>query len=377
MMHDVIVIGGGLAGAATAYYLAADGVEVLLLERSDLNTQASGSNAGSLHAQIPFEPFAEQGEAWAQGFAPVVRLLARSIEMWRVLPTTLGAELEVDLKGGLIAARNDAELRLLEGKVALEKRMGLDVELISRGALNERAPYLSDRLIGGAFCPCEGKANPMLATPAFAAAAQRCGAVIRRHCEVLGLARVGDSFDVATRQGAYRARRVVNAAGAEAGRIAALLGLQLNVQGYPIQVSVTEPTEPLVPHLVYYTGEKLSLKQTTLGAFLIGGGWPARVDAMGRPVVDPDSLARNLRVALEVVPALASVNLLRTWAAVVNGTDDWKPLLGEVPGMPGFFLNFFPWLGFTAGPVAARIVASLVQGQRPLLDVDVSAFALR
>jgi glycine/D-amino acid oxidase-like deaminating enzyme len=144
----------------------------------------------------------------------------------------------------------------------------------------------------------------------------------------------------------------------------------------PIQVSVTERVEPLIPHLVYAAGRKLSLKQSATGTLLIGGGWPARLDARGRPVADPDSLAANLRVALEVVPRLGSVQLLRTWAAFVNGTDDWRPLIGELPGSPGCFLCYVPWLGFTAGPAAARIVASLVQGRTPPLDLATEPFAL-
>jgi len=74
-MHDVIVIGGGLAGAATTYFLAADGVSTLLLERHDLNTQASGANAGGLHGQIPFEPFAQKGEAWTKWKAEMQKTL--------------------------------------------------------------------------------------------------------------------------------------------------------------------------------------------------------------------------------------------------------------------------------------------------------------
>jgi glycine/D-amino acid oxidase-like deaminating enzyme len=79
-------------------------------------------------------------------------------------------------------------------------------------------------------------------------------------------------------------------------------------------------------------------------------------------------------VALSVVPALRDIRVIRTWAAIVNGTEDWKPLLGEVAKSPGFFVNFFPWMGFTAGPVAARIVASLVQGKAAPFDIDVAPF---
>ena len=374
-MSDVIVIGGGLAGCATAYYLAADGVAVTLLERSDLNTLASGSNAGSLHAQIPHDPFVRYGEDWARVFAPTIQLLAQSIEIWRTLPELLGADLEVRLKGGLLVASNSVHMSEIERKVAVERSHGLAVDLIDRDALRRLAPYLSEHLVGGAFCAGEGKANPFAAAPAFAAAAERLGVRIHRHTAVRGIERTSAGFAVDTDRGRFTARRVVNAAGADAARIAAMLGIELaDVQGFPIQASATERVGPLVPHLVYYTGEKLTLKQNDAGTVLIGGGWPSRLDRQGRPIADPESLIRNLAVAVEVVPALAPIRIVRTWAAIVNGTDDWKPILGEISGTPGFFVNFFPWMGFTAGPIAARIVASQVQGTVPPFDLDLTPF---
>ena len=82
MQTDVLIIGGGLAGCATAYYLASAGVEVLVVERYDLNTQASGCNAGSIHAQIPHEPFMTEGEEWARNFAPTIPIMLESIRLW-------------------------------------------------------------------------------------------------------------------------------------------------------------------------------------------------------------------------------------------------------------------------------------------------------
>jgi len=374
-MSDVIVIGGGLAGCATAYYLAADGVTVTLIERSDLNTLASGSNAGSLHAQIPHDPFVTKGEAWARVFAPTVGLLRRSIALWRELPQVLGADLEIGLGGGLLVAPNDEQMRDIERKAVFEREQGLPVEILDRPALRCIAPYLADHLVGGAFCAGEGKANPFLVAPAFAAAAQRLGAEIVRRTPVTAIVRDATGFAVSTDKGVFKARRIVNAAGAEAGTIAAMLGIDLaDVQAFPIQASATEQVGPLVPHLLYFTGEKLTLKQNRAGTLLIGGGWPARRGRHGQPIADPDSLARNLAVAVSVVPALAPIRIVRTWAAIVNGTEDWKPILGEMPRVPGFFLNFFPWMGFTAGPIAARIVASLVQGKEPPVDVDLAPF---
>jgi glycine/D-amino acid oxidase-like deaminating enzyme len=305
-----------------------------------------------------------------RAFAPTIPLLLASIRLWRELEVELAADLEFSLRGGILIGESEADLAAIARKASLERAQGLEVELLNAAEVRRLAPYLGPRVIGGAFCPTEGKANPLKVTPAFATAAARYGARILCHCRVTGLAAAGNSFRVTTSSGAIRARRVVDAAGAEAGRIAALLGLDLPIEGHPIQVAVTEAAAPLVPHLVYCAGEKLTLKQARNGSFLIGGGWPARWSQVGdRPVVDLESLSANLTVAQRIVPALGAVRLLRVWPAIVNGTADWRPILGEVSGLPGFFITMFPWVGFTAGPIAAALTADLVLGRTPRLDI--------
>lgn len=373
-MADVIVVGGGIAGCTTALYLAADGVDVLLLEQGDLNTGASGTNAGSLHAQIQHEPFLELGDAWARRFAPAVPFFLESIALWQQAQRLVDTDLEVSLDGGLLVAADDEQMRQVEAKARIERSCGLSIEILGRAELEARAPYIARRMVGGAFCPSEGKANPLVAAPAFARAAERLGARILRNQRVASIRRVGAEYEVATAQARFRAPRVVDAAGMEAGRIAALVGAALPIQAFPIQLTVTEPVVPLVLHLVYSARERLTLKQTRQGTILIGGGWPSLVDEQGRAQVSAQSLSRNLAVALDTVPALANVNVMRTWAAIVNGTADWLPLLGEVPGVPGFYLNYVPWMGFTGGPAGGRIVASLVQGKAPPVAFDCSPF---
>lgn len=371
MQTEVLIIGGGLAGCATAYYLAREGVEVTLIERYDLNTQASGCNAGSIHAQIPHEPFMTQGDGWARNFAPTIPLMLESIRIWAGLEAELGCDLEVSIGGGILVAETEAQLRDVERKAGIERAHGLTVEMLSRDDLRRMAPYISEQAVGGAFCPTEGKANPLKVTPAFARAAQRHGARILTGTMLTGLTSEAGGYLAQTSRGPIRAKRVVNSAGAEAGRVSALLGLELPIEGHPIQVNVTEPVETFMTHLVYFAGEKLTLKQARNGSLLIGGGWPARWGAAGdHLVVNLDSLRANLRVARTVVPRLGSVRLLRVWPAIVNGTADWKPILGEVPGLPGFFMNMFPWMGFTAGPISARTTAELVMGRRPFMDLQ-------
>ena len=370
MQTDVLIVGGGLAGVATAYYLAREGVEATLIERDDLNAQASGANAGSLHAQIPHEPFVTDGEAWATAYAPAISLLVESIRLWTGLEAELGADLEVSVGGGILLAATEAQCRDIERKMAIERAHGLEVGWLERNALERVAPYIASNILGGAFCPTEGKANPLKATPAFARAALKHGARILGHTTLLGLAPERSGYRAETSAGPIRARRVVNSAGAEAGRVAKMLGLALPIEGHPIQVNVTEPVEPFIPHLVYFAGEKLTLKQAKNGSLLIGGGWPARwSNVAGRPTVGLDSLRANLATAAAVVPRVASARLLRVWPAIVNGTADWKPILGEVPGLPGFFMNMFPWMGFTAAPACALTTAALVLGRKPAIDL--------
>src|SRR4051794_28582746 len=374
MRADVLVVGGGLAGTAIAYHLARGGADVLLIERTEVNALASGANSGSIHAQIPLEPFLEQGKAWTHGFAPTIPLMKASIGLWSGLEAELGADLELALPGGLMVAEDDRQLRDLERKAAVERAQGLAVEILTAADLRRMAPYLAPDLIGAAFCPIEGKANPQKVAPALARAAARFGARPRCGVELRGLRAEGAGFLAATSDGPILADRVVNCAGAEAGAVAAMVGLDLPLRGFPIQVNVTEPVAPLVGHLVYSAGARLTLKQARSGALLIGGGWPARLDpGTGRPMVDPASVRANLRAAIRVVPALRRAQLLRTWPAIVNGTDDWRPILGEVPKVPGFYLSLFPWLGFSAGPIAAQAVAAVILGREP--EVDIAAFA--
>jgi glycine/D-amino acid oxidase-like deaminating enzyme len=263
---------------------------------------------------------------------------------------------------------------MLEKKVALERAGGLEMHLLSAAEVRERAPYVSPRMVGAAFCPIEGKANPLTAAPAFATAAATRGARILEQQQVTAIHRVGSGFEVVTERGTFCAARLVNAAGSDAGRIAALGGMTVSTQSFPIQLSVTAPLAPLIEHLVYAGGQMLTLKQTRNGTVLIGGGWPAVTDADGRARVSSDSLHGNLALACEVVPALEGATIVRAWAAHVNGNDSWLPLIGEFPGVPDFFINYVPWMGFSGAPAASRIAASLVQGRDAPVGFDITAF---
>jgi len=362
---DILVIGGGIVGTLLAYFLASEGREVLLVEEYELGSLASGSNAGSLHAQIPHEPFILEGDGWARHFAPVIPLMVESIGLWQELARQFDVDLEISLTGGLLVAETETQMRDVMRKSQLERAHGLHVDLLGANELRSIAPYISTRMIGGAYCPQEGKINPLLAMPAIARAAEGAGVKMWRHTRLENLKTEVYGFEAATSKGPITADLVVNCAGARAGDVSGMLGVNFDIEGYPIQVNVTEPVAPFIKHLVYSAVEKLTLKQTRMGGLLIGGGWPALRDPVsGRPVANPDSMRANLQLAVATVPQLADIRLVRTWPAIVNGTADWRPILGEVRTIPGFYICMFPWMGLTAGPLSARLVADAVLGRK-------------
>jgi glycine/D-amino acid oxidase-like deaminating enzyme len=372
LRQDAVVIGGGITGASAAYHLAKAGAAVTLVERHDLNTQASGRNAGGLHGQIQLEPFLERGEAWAREFGPSLQVMRRAVRFWQELERELAVDLEVNVSGGLIVAATAAQLRDLERKAAVDRAFGVDVELLDTAGLQRVAPYVADGMAGGLLCGDEGRANPLLAAPALGRAAAALGATILPRNEVVAVERSNRGFRVRTSAGTLDTDRIVDCAGAEAGDVARLVGKGFDVVRWPLMVSATEPAPPLVEHLVYYAGGRLTLKQARRGTILIGGGWAARVDEeRGRLLTDLPGLAENLRYAVEVVPEVAAASLLRTWQGVCPGLPDERPALGEL--VPGFVLALFPYLGFTCGPLLGRLAASLALGDE--VDLDLTPFA--
>ena len=366
---DLIVVGGGATGCATAYYASRAGARVLLLERCDLNTEASGRNAGSLHGQLQHEAFRERGSMWARKWLPALQFLQSSLHLWDGLSAELGVDLEVAKRGGILVADRPEQLPDIERKVAMENDAGIASRMIDGEELRALAPWVSNRAVGGEFCPIEGKANPLITGPSFARRAIEHGADIRTGVTVSGLEPDASGYCVTTDRGRFRARAVVVAAGDAMPVFGRMLGLPMPVTSEPMQVCATEPMEPLVQHLVYYAGGRLTFKQAAAGTLLIGGGWPARAARDGSWVLDPESLRENLRVAISVAPSIADIAVIRTWVGIGNATPDLMPIIDRVPGMPGVFVAIYPHLGFTASPMMGRTLARLAAGDDPEIDL--------
>lgn len=377
---DVVVLGGGLVGCAAAYYLAKRGAGVLVAEQGDLNREASGRNAGSLHFQLEYR-LIRYGDELASQSAQIIPLSLVALEDWRGLEAELQADLEVGMHGGLIVAESDADVAMLEKRQALQEKWGLASQLLSAAEVRRIAPYLADSVIAAGYFPHEGHANPRLVAPAFARSAEVLGTTIQPQTRVTGLMRDGAEWVVTMvdREGRTQeviAGAVLNAAGAWAGEIGALAHLHLPIFAVPLSMNVIERAAPLIPHLVQHASQRLTLKQVAAGNVLVGGGWPSRFAREGsamntqrraEPVVE--NVMANLSLAARLVPAIGSLHLLRSWTGVTGITTDQMPLLGAVPEAPGFFVAA-GGAAFTHGPTYARLVSELILDGRSSLSID-------
>jgi sarcosine oxidase subunit beta len=373
---DVAVIGGGLLGCAAAYHLARGGASVVLLERGQLNREASGQNAGSLHFQLEYR-MVEHGDALADQFALSIPLALEADRRWSELEAELGEQLEIVQHGGLMVAETPEQIALLERKHALERRSGLNVELISGDEARALAPYLSEHVLAAGWCPTEGHANPRLIGPAFARAAVRAGAVVRTEARVAALARAGTEWRLRLASGEELiAGSVLIAAGIWSGELAAMADVRLPVIPVALSMLATAASPPVMGHLVQHVGRRLSMKQTEDGNVLIGGGWPSKlvqrdgvVDLDARPELRYESLAGNAWTAAEVVPAVRSLQVIRAWAGVAAVTSDQIPLLGEVRRRAGLYVAA-GGAGFTNGPTFARLMSELILTGQASLPLD-------
>lgn len=370
---DVAIIGGGLIGCASAYYLSKAGAKVVLLERGQLNGGASGQNAGSLHFQLEHRLIRDI-EVRQRDLAFYVGLTKIAIELWRGVDAELGADTEISMHGGLMVAESASDIALLERKARLERGQGLEVEMLDRDSARRLAPYLSERIQAALYCPLEGHCNPRLLTPAYARRAGELGATVRCRTSVSAIARCAGRWMVtlgSQNAGAgetLRCEVVLDAAGAWAADVAALANVHLPLFPVALTMNVTEKMAPRVPHLVQHVGRKLSLKQIDDGNLLIGGGWRSRLrQHAGKwavaesPDILLDSISGNLRAAVAVVPSIGRLRLLRAWTGTTVNTPDDLPVLGEVQQAPGFFVAS-GGAGFTFGPAYALLMSELIQG---------------
>lgn len=365
----IAVIGGGIVGLCATLELLRAGQDVLLLD--DLARHAGTvANAGSLHVQMQSR-FIRMYPDQVPGLERSLPLYVAAARRWAELEADLGTSFELRQTGGLMVAETPDSYEFLARKCDRERRLGLTVHMLRREELRRIAPYLGDAVIGAELCAEEGKLNPLLANAAIRRAIVGAGGRIEAATRIERIERTSNAWLL---NGSIRAGRVLIAAGAGTGALLKPLGLHVPTMAEPLHMNITEPVAPLIGHLVQHAERMITLKQLAAGHVVVGGGWPARLHGpQQQPTVETGSLVGNLGLATHIVPRLAPVRLIRTWAGV-NTTVDGQCVLGEAPGLPGLFLAVPGDAGYTLGPLVGALVAGAMLGRRDL-PFDIAPFS--
>ncbi len=351
---DVLIIGGGLMGTATAFFLRRQhGGSVTVLERELIGRQASGTNFGNVR---------RQGRALEQ-----MPLANRARTVWSRVQELLGEDLEFAPLGHLRVCYSGEQADKFETYADTVRPLGLDLELLSARMLRQRYGFFSPEVVAGSLSPLDGHANPRLVGPAFGRAARRAGAQVLENMEVLTIERDGGDFVAHTAGGeCYRAAQLLIASGAWSGRFAAAFGEPVPMDARGPQMGVTEPLPYAIGPSISVSSpieeDGLYFRQTRRGNVVFGGGLkgPAFTD-LARACVTPANTLRQLRELRRFVPAFERVQLIRVWSGVEAYVSDSHPVLGPSARVPGLHYAFgFNGEGFATGPGVGETMAELM-----------------
>ena len=346
---DVVIIGGGIHGCSTALHLALRGLKPILIEKDYAGRHASGVNAGGVR-QLARD-------------LQEIPLSIASMEIWEHIEELVGDDCGFSSHGTVLVAESDEELAGFRARVDDLRLKGfMHEELINRAELKRLVPAVSDHCPGGVVSRRDGAADPFRTTQAFRRRAIEKGAEIHEGVTVTGLSRVGAVWRVETSDGAFEAPKVVNAAGAWADRIAALLGEPVPLTVVAPMLMVTSPVPPFIEPVVILRGRKLSFKQRENGTVVIGGGHLATpYRDRNETVIDWAKLAISARTVWELFPIMRQATIVRAWAGIEAYMADGVPVVGPSSTSEGVFHQFgFSTHGFQLGPATGAVMAELV-----------------
>ncbi|MHC4916182.1 MAG: NAD(P)/FAD-dependent oxidoreductase [Planctomycetota bacterium] len=361
---QVVVIGGGCVGCSAAYHLARAGLtDVAVLERDYLGSGASGRCAGGMRQQ-----WSAEGN---------VRLARLSIEAFARFEEEVGQDAEFVQGGYLLTAYTEEWAETLRAEIAVQNSCGVPTRFVGPEEVAEVAPMLStEGMVGAAYGPTDGKANPFLVVKGYSERAREAGVRFLTGTEVTGLETSADAVTaVLTSRGRIAAEWVIDAAGGHAAAVAAMAGASVPVVPYRHQILVTEPVAPCHDPMVIDILHNIYFCQAQHGAFLIG-----QSDKDQPPGGDvssgwrfPQEIARKMTM---LAPRLGRLRVLRQWAGLYAVTPDSQPVIDRVGRYGNFLIAAgFSGHGFMLSPVSGRLLAEMVVEGRAR-TVDVSPFSL-
>ena len=409
---DVVIIGGGIVGVSTAWFLARRGVQVVLCEKGHIAGEQSGRNWGWVRVQ---------GRD-----AREIPMMLDAFRTWDSFREETGEDLGFARRGCLFVARSNKEMAAFGNWVDVAKEYGIESRLLSPADIKQHVRGATADWKGGVITESDGRAEPQKAAPAFARAAQRAGATVLTACAVRGLETEGGSVSaVVTEHGTIRTSTVLCAAGAWSSLFCRSLGIalpQLKVRGTVVRTAPYDGVldgnlfdsrlgirrrddggfsvahgailhHPLTPSTIRWTFKYLPALMKEIKVLRLSFGkeffeeWRQpqrwRLDDVSpfekTRVLDPkpdDNVVRGIRRNLDsVFPELAATPIVESWAGMVETTPDVVPVIDSVETLPGFHVaTGFSGHGFGLGPGAGKVAAAMLMGEST--DIDIASLRL-
>jgi sarcosine oxidase subunit beta len=357
--YDVVIIGGGVHGLATAYYLTQRGIRnIAVLEARYIGFGGSGRNTAIVRSNY----------RTPEGIA----FYDKSVKLYEALAADLDFNVMFSQHGHLTLAHNERGVTGLMERASTNRLMGVNSRVIFPEEIQQIVPDLNVfghcrfPIMAALYHPPGGIIRHDAVVWAYARGVDRGGGHVHQQTEVIGIdVRNGRVEGVITNRGRIATNTVVNATAGYAGLISGMVGLQIPIESHPLQACVTEPLKPFLNSVIVSSTLHVYVSQTDRGELVLG----AEVDdyasySLRGTLAFLEGAAVHL---LELFPFLANVNVLRQWAGLCDMTPDYSPIMGETPDVKGFLMTVgWGTYGFKAGPASGWLIAELIaSGQTP------------
>ncbi|MYA60575.1 MAG: FAD-binding oxidoreductase [Chloroflexi bacterium] len=355
---DAVVIGGGVSGLSSAYFLAKAGMDVVVVEKGLVGSEASGRNGGMISERTD-EP-------------ALVPLAVESIRLWSTLDDELGYPTEFIHQGRIQVGVSEEEMDDILAEQDEALRHGISVERLDPSQIKDLIPVISDRTLGGLFFANGGHANPQRSVQAFAWGFQDLGGRLYQNTAATGFAVQNDEISsVETTAGPIATDMVVAAAGPQTALLAEMVGVQVPVAPARVEILATAPVPPLFD--IALVGNGLYGRQAARGNLLFGGGaheW-TDVELTAEPSKPNTPLIRNIaRRLAELLPDVADVPVLRSWAGIVEQSPDYMPIIDIATFPKNYILVTASAHGFGIAPATGKVVSDLVLHGKSNIDIS-------
>jgi sarcosine oxidase subunit beta len=358
---DILIIGGGVIGCATAYNLAKRGIKATVLEKKLIGEGGSSRNGGGVRqsGRDPRElPLAMHGVK----------------NIWPSLSDELETDVEYYKKGNLRLAKTPAHIKILENLTSRANEAGLEVGMISHEEVKRINPYLSDEVIGASWCPTDGHANPMLTTLAFYKKALRMGVRFIIGEKVTELKKVkGKVRKIITDNNVYEADIIILTAGFESRSILNTIGLDVPMQKVLLEALVTEVQPKMFEQMLGTAEADFYGHQSTHGSFVFGGssGIDAYTSYYPRPELSSMTAPCICRGILKYIPLLSDAKIVRTWSGWIDECADHVPVIDFVEEVPGLIVACaFTGHGFGISPAVGQALSEMVIDGKSSVDIS-------